>query len=185
MWRNWFRQKENIAVVGLALLVFGLHFIVINNPHKGRTLDDQGKIVEATGFNPRYHYEGEILDERHYVTEANSIIHDQKLLHPEHPSLGKLIISAGIRVLGDNAFGWRFFSVLFGTASIILFYLVCQKLTSRRYVPLLATFLFAFENSVFVQAGVAMLDVFLVTFMLAAFLLYLHHRYISSGVALA
>ncbi|MDD5095731.1 MAG: phospholipid carrier-dependent glycosyltransferase [Dehalococcoidia bacterium] len=158
---KWFKKWENLAAIGLALLVMGLHFIVINNPHDM------------------------VLDEQHYVPEANRILDGEDLQRLEHPPLGKLLIAAGIEIFGDNALGWRFFPVMFGTASIILFYLVCQKLTRRRYVPLLATFLFAFENSSFVQSGVAMLDVFIVTFMLAAFLLYLRGWYISSGVALA
>jgi dolichyl-phosphate-mannose-protein mannosyltransferase len=47
----------------------------------------------------------------------------------------------------------------------------------------LATFLFALENMAFVQASVAMLDVFFLVFMLTAFLLYLNRGYILSGIA--
>jgi dolichyl-phosphate-mannose-protein mannosyltransferase len=48
----------------------------------------------------------------------------------------------------------------------------------------IATFLLAFENMTFVQNGMAMLDVFFLTFMMAAFLLYACRQYISSGVAI-
>ena len=48
----------------------------------------------------------------------------------------------------------------------------------------IATFLLAFENLTFLMDSVAMLDVFCVTFMLAAFLLYVNRRYISSGIAI-
>lgn len=80
---------------------------------------------------------------------------------------------------------WRIPSILFGTIAVMLFYLVCQKLTLHRYVPLIATFIFAFENMNFIQSSVAMLGVFALTPMLAAFLLFLHSRYFASGITLA
>ena len=82
-------------------------------------------------------------------------------------------------------FGWRFFPILFGTVSIVLFYLVCQNLTARRWVPVGAAFLFAFDNNHFAQSHVAMLEVFVVTLMLAAFLLYLRGKYIGAGAMVA
>ncbi|MFO8100590.1 MAG: phospholipid carrier-dependent glycosyltransferase [Dehalococcoidia bacterium] len=131
----------------------------------------------------------QILDEKHYVPEANALLEGEDLTdakyNPEHPPLGKLLIAGGIECFGDKPVGWRIFPILFGTASIILFYLICQKLTSRRWLPLIATFLFAFENMCFVMSSVAMLDVFSVTLMLASFLLYLHYKYLPASIAVA
>jgi len=50
------------------------------------------------------------------------------------------------------------------------------------FVPVFATFLFAFENLSFSQSGIAMLDVFYVTLMLAGFLFYLRGNYIQCGI---
>jgi len=181
----WLKQKETIFILCLVLLLFGLHLHIIDNPSKGRTLDSQGNVVQATGFDPDYHYEGEILDEQHYVTEANSILADEGLLHPEHPSLGKLFIAAGIKIFGDNSTGWRIFPILLSMVSIILFYLICKNLTRRRDIPIIATFIFAFENMNFIQGSVAMLDVFGLPFMMASFLMFLRSRYILAGILLA
>lgn len=155
---RWFKKPENILALCIALTLLILHFVII----------DQVK--------------DQILDEQHYVKEANHLIDGAELDNPEHPPIGKLFLALGIWAFGDDAFGWRFFPILFGTASIILFYLVCQNLTTRRWVPLIATALFSFENQNFVQSHVAMLDVFSLTPMLAAFLLYLRGKYMSSGV---
>ena len=70
-------------------------------------------------------------------------------LRPEHPPLGKLIIVAGIEIFGDNPWGWRFFPILFGTASIVLFYFLCRRLDMSRNASNIATFLLAFENMTF------------------------------------
>ncbi|MBI4295981.1 MAG: glycosyltransferase family 39 protein [Chloroflexi bacterium] len=125
-----------------------------------------------------------LFDEQHYVPDARSILKGEGTLRLEHPPLGKLMIAAGISIFGDNAIGWRAFSILFGTAGIVFFYLICRRLTMTRRASLLATFLLALDNLTFVQASVAMLDVYSVTFMLAAFWLYLKGNYPLSGVLL-
>ena len=90
-----------------------------------------------------------------------------------------------IFVFKDNALSWRFFSVILSTIGIILFYLICRNLALSRRTSLLATFLLAFENFTFLYSGMAMLDVSCVTFMLAAFWLYLRGNYPASGVLVA
>jgi dolichyl-phosphate-mannose-protein mannosyltransferase len=90
-----------------------------------------------------------------------------------------------IYVYTDNAFGWRFFSIVFGTAGIIVFYFICRKLKFSWKITMVATFLFAFEDMTFVHSGLALLDVYMVTFMLAAVLSYLKEKYVWMGVFLA
>ena len=124
-----------------------------------------------------------ILDEQHYVPEARNIIEEHEILREEHPPLGKLFFVAGIELFGDNPWGWRLFSVMFGTATIVLFYFLCRRLNMSRDAASIATFLLALENMTFVQASVAMLDVYCLTFMMASFLLYTSRKYIASGVA--
>lgn len=92
---------------------------------------------------------------------------------------------AEIYVFTDNAFGWRFFSIVFGTLGIIIFYFICRKLKFSLRATLIATFLFAFENMTYLHAGLALLDIYMVTFMLAAVLLYLDEKYLLSGVFIA
>jgi predicted membrane-bound dolichyl-phosphate-mannose-protein mannosyltransferase len=50
---------------------------------------------------------------------------------------------------------------------------------------MIATFLFAFENMTFLHSGLALLDVYMVTFMLAAILMYLDEKYILMGFFVA
>jgi predicted membrane-bound dolichyl-phosphate-mannose-protein mannosyltransferase len=90
-----------------------------------------------------------------------------------------------IYVFTDNAFGWRFFSIIFGTLGIALFYFICRKLGFSWKATMIATFLFAFEDMTFLHSGLALLDVYMVTFMLAAVLAYLDEKYILMGVFVA
>lgn len=143
----------------LVLVTLILHMVIIGNPAQF------------------------ILDEQHYIPEARNIIENQEIVRPEHPPLGKLFFVAGIEIFGDNPWGWRFFPIIFGTVTIVLFYLLCRWLEMSRNAANIATFLLALENMTFVQASVAMLDVYCLTFMMASFLLYASRKYAVSGVA--
>jgi dolichyl-phosphate-mannose-protein mannosyltransferase len=155
-----FCKWDYFWLYALVIVTLVLHFVIINDP---------GELI---------------LDEQHYVGDARNIIGAHADLRPEHPPLAKLFVLAGITLFGDNAFGWRFFSVIFGTILLVLFYLICRKLGMSRNTTSLATFLLSFENFTFVQAGVAMLDVYFVTFMLLCFLLYLYREYLLSGASM-
>ena len=143
----------------LVIAILAIHFVIIAQPAEP------------------------IFDEQHYVADARSILQGDDTLRPEHPPLGKLLITSGIFLFGDNPAGWRFFSILFGAIGIVLFYLVCRRLGMPKWALFLATFLLAFESLSFVQASVAMLDVYSLTFMLLSFWLYLRGQYLLSGVS--
>jgi len=142
-------------------------------------------VTLALHFSIIYQPNTLVFDEQHYVKDAQIILEKHTTERTEHPPLGKLMIVAGISLFGDNPVGWRFFPITFGTASVVFFYLICRQLKMSRMASNLATFLLALENLSFVQASVAMLDVFTVTFTLLAFWLYLRRSYPLSAVAVA
>jgi dolichyl-phosphate-mannose-protein mannosyltransferase len=123
-----------------------------------------------------------ILDEAHYVNDANKIIQEHETARLEHPPLAKLFIVTGIHIFGDNPWGWRFFSVVFGTVTLVFFYFLCRRLGMSWLASNLATTLLAFENMTFVHASVAMIDVYFVTFMVVSFFFYVKMKYVTSGV---
>jgi dolichyl-phosphate-mannose-protein mannosyltransferase len=125
-----------------------------------------------------------IYDEHFWVPEARHILGREPLDWPTYTALSKLFIASGIYILGDNSWGWRIPSVVFGAVSVVLVYLLARKLAGKR-TALLASLLLVFENLFFTMTGLAMLDGFFLTFMLLSFLLYLHDRYALSGVSLA
>lgn len=159
-WRRLFHW-EHLPLLILVIVTLVLHFSFIMKP-------------DTT-----------VGDETYYVNNSRFIMDNHNDFIPEHPSLGKLIIIAGIRIFGDNPFGWRFFSVLFGTTAIILFYFICRKLKMPRMATIFATFLFALDDMFFVHSSLGWLDIYMLTFMLAGFLLYLNEAYIPMGIAFA
>ncbi len=103
----------------------------------------------------------------------------------EHPPLAKLLIALSIYLLGDNGYGWRIPSVIFGSIGVLVFYLLMKKIANYKMVPLLAAFLFSFDNLIFVQSRIAILDIFMLTFMMLGFYWYLGGHYYLSGFAMA
>jgi len=105
----------------------------------------------------------------------------------EHPPLAKLMIALSMYFLGDNGIGWRIPSVIFGSLAVLIFYLLMKRLATYPIVPIVATFLFSFDNLVFVQSRIAILDIFTLTFMLMGFYWYFSgHMYLSAiGLALS
>jgi dolichyl-phosphate-mannose-protein mannosyltransferase len=145
-----------LCLIVIATLV--MHFSIISNPNSL------------------------ILDEQHYVKDARSIISTQVDQRQEHPPLAKLFIVGGIDALGDNPWGWRVPSIVFGTIGIVLFYFICRRLQMSLRATNFAVFLLALDNFSFMMNSVAMLDVFFVTLMMASFLLYLYREYLLAGV---
>ncbi|MGH2584860.1 MAG: phospholipid carrier-dependent glycosyltransferase [Dehalococcoidia bacterium] len=93
-----------------------------------------------------------------------------------HPALSKVLIQIGIRLFGDNAFGWRAISALFGALGIGLIYTM-GRIMFNRLVGLLAAALLLLEGLWYVQSRIGMNDVFLATFIMAAYLgLFLYLR---------
>jgi dolichyl-phosphate-mannose--protein O-mannosyl transferase len=93
-----------------------------------------------------------------------------------HPPLGQWLIAAGIAVVGYDPFGWRVASAVVGSATVALTY-VLARVVLRGAPPraaaigsAIAAGLLAIDVLHLVLSRVAMLDVFLVFFVVAAFL---------------
>jgi len=129
-----------------------------------------------------------VFDEVYYVNGANDYLADAVETDsgkPEfivHPPIGKWAIAAGISIFGDNPFGWRFSAALFGIFSILLIYLVALRLFDSQFMALLAAGLTVIDGLHLVMSRTALLDIFLMTFLLAAFLALLHQRYLLTAI---
>jgi dolichyl-phosphate-mannose-protein mannosyltransferase len=139
-------------------------------------------ILLVLHFNAIGQIKDPVFDERYYISAARSILAGNGSDIIGHPPLGQLLISSGMLIFGDNPLGWRFFSVIFGILSIVLLYLICRELKISRNVSFLATFIFSIGSLGFFLSTLAMLDVFSVTFMLAAFWAYLKKWHVRTGL---
>ena len=153
---NFTRRLEGLTSkidVKLILMVsLGLHLFAISFPRDAK-----------------------VFDEAYYVPAALDLL---KLTpsNLEHPFLGKAWIALGIVFFGDNWFGWRISSVVFGVLSLYVFY----RLSLHLIPPILATYgtlLLALENMFFIHSSLALLEVPSIFFGLFALFLYFSRRY--------
>ena len=107
-----------------------------------------------------------MFDEVHYVPAARKLIALAGPTNIEHPLLAKEIIAAGMLLFGDNALGWRFFSTLAGTATVLGVFAILWLMLGRVRPAVFGALFAVFNFTVFVQARIGMLDGFMAAFAL-------------------
>ena len=107
---------------------------------------------QALGF-PR----GMSFDEHHFVENARNYLAGRPDWN-DHPPLGKFLIAAGIRALGDNPVGWRIVPLLLGLANIALGGALAQRLFGRREAGWIAAAFFAADGFLLAYSRTALLD---------------------------
>ena len=132
---------------------------------------------------------GFVFDEVYYVDGARDFLkHGVEIdgANPEfivHPPVGKLLIASGIKLFGDNEFGWRFASAVFGTLLILLFARLVHVLFYSPLLTGLGAALMALDGLLLVHSRTALLDLFLTFFTLLGVLLWHRNRHIWAGIA--
>lgn len=162
------------GVTLLVTVVAGLlRFIRLDQP--ATTLTDKG-VVQGPA---------DIFDEVYYACDAHNLVtHGVERASQSgapfctatgepafvvHPPLGKWLIGLGEKLWGFDTFGWRFSAAVFGTLTVLLVVRIGRRMTGSTLLGALAGLLLALDGLHFVQSRIAMLDVFLVFFVVAAF----------------
>ena len=117
------------------------------------------------------------FDEVHYVPAARQMLEPvlpTPMLNPMHPPLAKQLIALSIRIFGDEPLGWRYPGVLFGSLAVVAVYLCGLALFAGQGSAVAAALLAFFNQMVFVQSRIAMLDIFALAFGLLATAAFMH-----------
>jgi dolichyl-phosphate-mannose-protein mannosyltransferase len=133
-----------------------------------------------------------VFDETYYVPDANSILrHGVELNHVKsvnslllkgdpsfllktgevvaHPPLGKIMMAVGQWTFGLTPFGWRFAVAIVGTISILMTARIARRMTGSTMLGCIAGLLLALDGLELVLSRTAILDIFLMFWVLAAF----------------
>jgi len=133
---------------------------------------------------------GFVFDEVYYVDGARDYLaHGVEVTgqDPEfvvHPPIGKWLIALGIKIFGDNEFGWRFMGALLGSAMVILIALIAHRLFRNSYLTVAASALLAMDGLALVHSRTALLDIYLSFFVLLATYFFLVRWHWWAGIAL-
>jgi dolichyl-phosphate-mannose-protein mannosyltransferase len=132
---------------------------------------------------------GFVFDEVYYVDGARDLLKygvEVDGLKPEfivHPPVGKWLIASGIKLFGDNEFGWRFATAIFGTLLILVFARLVHVLFYSPLLTGLGAALMALDGLLLVHSRTALLDLFLTFFTLVGVLLWQRNRHLLAGIA--
>ena len=133
-----------------------------------------------------------VFDETYYVPDAWSILrHGVEFNHPKninallvsgsthilsapgeyvaHPPLGKMMIAVGEWLFGLTPFGWRFAVAVVGTLAILMTARITRRMTRSTLLGCVAGLLMALDGLELVLSRTAILDIFVMFWMLAAF----------------
>jgi dolichyl-phosphate-mannose--protein O-mannosyl transferase len=133
-----------------------------------------------------------VFDETYYVGDAYGILrHGAEINHVKnadtllahgstnilapggefvvHPPLGKVAIAAGEWLFGLTPFGWRFAVAVVGSLSILMTARIARRMTRSTLLGCVAGLLLAVDGLEFVMSRTALLDIFVMFWVLAAF----------------
>jgi dolichyl-phosphate-mannose-protein mannosyltransferase len=168
--RHWY-DRPLLVILAVTALGGGLRFWHLSSPH-------------AYVFDEVYYAKDACFDAGFDYVKCGLASPGEQTVGV-HPPLGRLIIAEGVKLFskpGDFAcefgtyrpgckpFGFRVTAAAFGTISVLLAAILGWQLFGSALWAGAAGLLLATESLNFVQSRVAMLDIFLVTFVLAGFL---------------
>jgi dolichyl-phosphate-mannose-protein mannosyltransferase len=99
----------------------------------------------------------------------------------EHPQLAKVIVAGAIELFGDGPLAWRLPSILLGSLAILGMFALVRAAGGGRWVGVGAAALMAADNLLLVHSRIATLDIYAVTAMIWAAVLYLRGRPLLAG----
>jgi dolichyl-phosphate-mannose--protein O-mannosyl transferase len=116
-----------------------------------------------------------IFDEKHYAPQAWQMLFNHGVEDNPgyglvvHPPVGKQLIAIGEALFGYNGVGWRFTGAVCGVIMVVLVARIARRITRSTLVGAIAGLLLTADGASFVAARTALLDGFLVLFVVAAF----------------
>lgn len=101
-----------------------------------------------------------MFDEVYYVPAGHDTFAMLRRSNEEHPLLAKWLIGLSIALFGDAPIGWRALSTVAGVSTMLAIYAIALKLFGEVRTAATAGLLALLNQMLFIQARIAMLDVF-------------------------
>ena len=167
----------------IALVAFGLRANALDSPPK-RVFDESWYARDACFYWLESQTRCDLAGFKVFDRDVQQNLVDYREVTPEHPPLGKWLIGVPIKVFGFFPRAWRLASVLAGTLTVALLFVFARLAFGSTAVAGGAALLLAVDYPHYIHSRLALLDVFLCLFALAAFLFcFLDRAQISARVA--
>lgn len=113
------------------------------------------------------------FDEVHYIPAARALLEmwqgaEAQYFNREHPLLGKQIIALGMWAFGDTALGWRVMPLIAGIIALAASMRAMWHASMDRFATIAFGILLVTGFHLLIHARIAMLDIFMVSFLALA-----------------
>lgn len=134
--------------------------------------DEQKMVPEYQNYKNSTYF-----DEIYHARTAYEFVNKLPIYEWTHPPLGKLIISAGVKLFGMTPFGWRISGTLFGIFMIPILYYFIKKLFGKTWLAVSGTILLCSDFMHFTQSRISTIDVYVTFFILLMYLfMFLYYK---------
>ncbi|OEV05260.1 dolichyl-phosphate-mannose--protein mannosyltransferase [Streptomyces oceani] len=167
---DWLTRWSGWLGPALVALVAGvLRFWRLGSPHA--VIFDETYYAKDAWSLYQLGYEGSWPDkaDKAILSDSGSVPLSDAASYVVHPPVGKWIIGLGEWMWGLDPFGWRFMTALLGTLSVFLLCRIGRRLLRSTLLGCLAGGLMAVDGLHFVMSRVALLDLVVMFWVLAAF----------------
>jgi hypothetical protein len=171
---RWLRTRKTLIIIPLAFLVARMLLIPVIQPER--------PAMEC--IEPPYDGCGFAFDEAHYIPAVRKMLYRGEVVNLEHPPLSKLLIMAGIRLLGDNPWGWRVPGTLLSTITVLLVGLIAYRVSRDVKLAMVSQTFAVTDVTFFNVSGLAILDPPFLTFTLLSLYFLLEKRMGLAGLFL-
>lgn len=161
----------------VTLLITGvaaaLRLLYLGRP--GRIVFDETYYVKQAYSLLALGYEGDWIEENEEQPNERFAAGDYSMLSDEadyivHPSVGKWMIAAGLKLLGPNdPVAWRLGAAVAGTLMVLLLIRIARRLFASTVLGATAGLLLAIDGNHLVMSRISILDIFLAFWALVAF----------------
>jgi len=162
-------------VSSVGVIAWILRFVGLNKPNA--LVFDEVFYVRGAYSLLKYGYEGDWTGDNDWFEQGDFSGLLAKGDFIVHPMVGKLLIAAGIKAFGNNPFGWRVTTALFGVATCIIVALIARHLFRSTLWGGVAGLLVAIDGMSIALSRTALLDNYLAFFVTAGFGLILLDRH--------
>lgn len=100
-----------------------------------------------------------------------------------HPPVSKLGMVIGMKIFGENSFGWRFPQAILGTLSVLMVYLLTLEIFKDRLSAILSAAVFSLDGLPLVLSRMGMNDSYVLFFSLLSIYLFVKDRNFWSAFA--
>lgn len=151
MWQKLFNKNKYL----IGILILAAFLRVVNLGHPSVYIFDE--VYHA--FTAREYLHNHIEAWEWWTTPPKDVAYEWT-----HPPVAKYGMVLGMLIFGENSFGWRIGSAIFGVVSILGIYLLVLALTKNKQLSLISAFLVSIEGLHISQSRIAMNDIYMLTF---------------------